>query len=178
MMDESIFYSDHIYALEVQSNFSNEIINGRKTIETRDYPLPVSLINQPILLLESQHVHGQEGISALPDIITPDVVKNKYNLSIIGIIYISECFQYTTEGQWDTDRVKHLVPLDSNYNWSPDSNKSKYGWCIAIVDKYDSSTSTTATSSICIPNHMVRVYRSLFDCGLKSDLQQVYTLRK
>lgn len=42
-----------MYALEVQAPFSQFLLNGHKTIETRDYPLPTLLQNQPLLLLET-----------------------------------------------------------------------------------------------------------------------------
>jgi hypothetical protein len=42
-----------MYALEVQKPFSQFILLGQKTIETREYPLPTELQNVPILLLET-----------------------------------------------------------------------------------------------------------------------------
>ena len=160
------FQSSHIYALEVQSNFSIQILNGKKIIETREYPIPFNLINQPILLLQSSQ--GKDGISSLPDMITHDDIINISHLSIVGIMYVSECFQYTCQDKWNTDRINHCVPLESNYNWNEQNDqgiKKKYGWRIANVHKYDVPKE--------LPNIIHRLYRSFFDCGLKSELQQL-----
>ena len=42
-----------VYALEVQEPFSQYLLTGQKCIETREYPLPTSLQNCPILLMET-----------------------------------------------------------------------------------------------------------------------------
>lgn len=151
--------NDHIYALEVQYPYSNFILNGSKTIESREYSLPGALLNQSILLLESGQ--GSEGISSLPDVISPDIARSG-NLHVIGIVTFCNCFQYTSEQQWADDRSQHLVPIDSKYNWSElytDGIKRKFGWVIGNVTKYDSPKQVSHT--------IARIYRSFFDCGLK-----------
>ena len=55
---------DSMYALEVQQPFSTYLLQGKKTIETRAYPLPQALFNKELILLEtSSNTSGQSLLS-------------------------------------------------------------------------------------------------------------------
>lgn len=150
------FLADHLYALEVQELYAAFIINGIKTIETRSYPFPDTLIGCTLLIMQSQQ--GRDGISSLPDVIDGGECTPK--LSILGTVLVKECFKYTSQEEWSKDRHLHLVPVDSHmYNWSPDDAGTKYGWKVEVICKYDSPR---------LVPFMTRTYRSLFDCGKAS----------
>ena len=53
------------HALEVQAPYSAHILAGRKTVETRAYPLPEALLGRPVLLVES--AAGRDAVSGVPD---------------------------------------------------------------------------------------------------------------
>ena len=46
------------YGLELQNPFSELLISGRKTIETRGYPLPESLLYKHVIVIESSQGEG------------------------------------------------------------------------------------------------------------------------
>lgn len=52
-------------ALEMQAPWAKRLLDGRKTVETRGYPLPAGLVGRWIELIESQP--GRDGVSALGD---------------------------------------------------------------------------------------------------------------
>eukprot|EP00596_Hydrurales_sp_CCMP1899_P001278 CAMPEP_0119053206 /NCGR_PEP_ID=MMETSP1177-20130426/74277_1 /TAXON_ID=2985 /ORGANISM="Ochromonas sp, Strain CCMP1899" /LENGTH=116 /DNA_ID=CAMNT_0007033089 /DNA_START=241 /DNA_END=588 /DNA_ORIENTATION=+ len=110
------------FILEVQSPFSQLILNGRKCIETRAYPLPLELVNVKILLCESQA--GENGVSCIGD----EVYEAQEGIMIIGEIFVSFCKEYKSQDEWDKEREKHQVPEGSSYGWVPTEMGKKYGW--------------------------------------------------
>jgi hypothetical protein len=113
------FPSKRTYGLELQEPFAELLISGKKTIETRLYPLPESLLYKHVVIIESSK--GEEGRSGLGDC----VALNRDGESrprCIGTVVFSECFEYTSEEQWRGDSDAHLVPAGSIYDWTPDSN--------------------------------------------------------
>jgi hypothetical protein len=101
------------FILEVQAPYSQLILNGRKCIETRAYPLSLELINVKILLCESQA--GENGISCIGDV----VYEAQEGIMMIGEIFVSYCKEYKSQDEWDSEREKHQVPEGSSYGWSP-----------------------------------------------------------
>ena len=57
------------YALEVQFPWSRMLLDGDKMVETRAYPLPFEVLQQPVLLVESPMgglaVHGLHMVSVI-----------------------------------------------------------------------------------------------------------------
>ena len=119
------------YILEVQAPFSRLILSGKKSIETRAYSLPKTLLRVSILLCES--APGLDGISGLGDTVTD----SQDGLSIIGEIFISHSTEYTSQIEWDADRNAHQVPMDSIYEWAPTEIGRRFGWHIEKVIEYD-----------------------------------------
>jgi hypothetical protein len=118
-------------ALEVQSPFSRLILSGKKTIETRAYPLPPDLIGSNIILCES--LPGVDGVSRIGD----EVLHAQEGLSLIGEIFISSSKEYESQTEWDSDVEKHNVPKGSSYDWSPTEIGRRYAWIIERVVIYD-----------------------------------------
>jgi hypothetical protein len=151
---------DSLFALEVQAPFSREILNGRKTIETRAYALPEYLLQQPILLLET--VTGSVGVSSLADVMQLPAE----GIQVLGFVVFSESFEYISSDDWESDRDAHLVPLESGYNFKPGSDEGRrWGWKIERI--------IPINETIEIAFDIKRSYRSLFVCGPKESLASV-----
>lgn len=56
-------FKDRPVGLEMQRPWAGHLLEGRKTIETRQYDLPRALLNRRIEVLESRR--GQDGVSSL-----------------------------------------------------------------------------------------------------------------
>jgi hypothetical protein len=124
---ESLFTPEtRHYGLELQLPFSELLLSGTKTIETRAYPLPSTLLYRHILIIEAPA--GQDGRSALSSIIqnttgTEIDATTSYasggtgrsstadapgagagtaaaTARIVGSVVFSECFCYQSEEGW------------------------------------------------------------------------------
>ncbi len=138
------------FALEVQSPFSQYIATGRKTIETRSYPLPIELLGKTIFLCESS-----QGAALVSNINGDVVLAGQDGLHFIGEIVINKCEEYKTLEEWHQDRDKHMVPEGSLYDMSPTPAGRRWGWYIETAVLYDRPKSVPA---------MKRSFRSLFEC--------------
>lgn len=101
-----------IAGLNVQAPWSEHIVNGEKSIETRFYELPNKHINQPIALIETPGPNG------------------KFKARIIAIVYFSESFMYQNKKHFFKDVKKHLV-TSGDFDWIPE--KHKWGWPIKKI---------------------------------------------
>jgi hypothetical protein len=60
-----------VFGLEMQLPWSRHLLEGRKTIEVRSYPLPAELLGRRLYMLESQP--RVDGVSTLGDkILSPE----------------------------------------------------------------------------------------------------------
>lgn len=102
--------------INIQSPWSNLLINGQKCVETRSYPLPQKYEGEELALIE-----------------TPGK-KNNFKARIIGTITFSHSFEYPDKEAWMEDECRHLVQNDDNdYGWKDD--KPKYGWVVSDIKK-------------------------------------------
>lgn len=108
MMKEKQSYT----GLNIQWPISNLIISGKKTIETRTYPIPQKYLNKELAMVETP---GKMG---------------KFKARVIAIIKITDCFKYKNKSQFYKDIHRHHVTPDSHWAWE---DKPKWGWEIEIV---------------------------------------------
>jgi hypothetical protein len=101
--------------INIQYPISRLIVEGKKTIETRTYPLPERLKGQELLIIETP---GREG---------------KFKARIIGKIIFADSFAYKSEKDFYKDSKKHCVTPDSIWKWTIE--KPKWGWLIFKVVK-------------------------------------------
>lgn len=94
--------------LNVQYPISELILSGKKTIETRTYPIPKKYLNRDLLLIETP---GKSG---------------KFKSRAVAIIRFSRCFQYQSSKDFYLDRSRHFVSPESPWAWL-DKNP-KWGW--------------------------------------------------
>jgi hypothetical protein len=100
--------------VNIQYPISQDIVSGKKKIETRFYPLPEKYIGVPMAIIE-----------------TPGATGN-FKAKIIGIVTFGKPFKYENEKVFYADIKKHLVT--SNTPWAWVKGKQKWGWPIAKVE--------------------------------------------
>ena len=119
--------NEKIAGINIQWPWSELIINGRKKVETRGYPIPAKHMGKKLLLIQT---HGVEGKKRL--------IKSEG----IAIIEFGECYKYENEEQWSRDRDRHLVEVtDPQFSFNP--KKEKWAWVIVNVQ--------VLTSPIAVP---------------------------
>jgi hypothetical protein len=100
-------------AVNIQHPWAELIIAGKKSIETRHYPLPKAYIGKEMLVIETP---GKEG---------------RFKRRAVGLVVFGESFQYESRVEFYKDRAKHLVDETSTYAWI--TGKKKWGWPITKV---------------------------------------------
>jgi hypothetical protein len=102
----------------VQMPWSRFLIDGNKSVETRSYPLPTKYEGVELALIETPGKYGD------------------FKSRIIGTITFSHSFEYPDKQSWKDDYNRHKVETgDEFFDWNP--NKSKYGWVVSDVKKFD-----------------------------------------
>lgn len=99
--------------LNVQYPISQDILLGKKTIETRFYPLPKKYLKRPMWLIE-----------------TPGEIGD-FKARASAIITFDSFFEYKSKKEFYADTQKHLVAKDSAWAWNDDKNK--WGWIISNI---------------------------------------------
>ena len=94
-----------IPGINIQWPISELIVNGKKTIETRKYPLPEKYIGQTLALIE-----------------TPGP-KGKFRARITALIKFGPSFQYQNKKEFYKDTKRHCVSQKSEWEWKSESKK-------------------------------------------------------
>ena len=104
--------------INIQTPWSELLINEVKSVETRSYPLPEKYVGEELALIETPGRYG------------------RFKARIIGTITFSHSFKYPDQRAWQDDYNRHCVAVDDPiYNWKDD--KHKYGWVVSKVTKFD-----------------------------------------
>jgi hypothetical protein len=98
--------------LNIQYPISQLIVDRRKTIETRTYPLPLKYVDQDIYLIETP---GDTG---------------KFKARAVAILRFSGSFLYKSKAEFYRDSNQHCVDENSDWAWN---EKPKWGWKISFV---------------------------------------------
>jgi hypothetical protein len=103
--------------INIQWPWSELIISGTKSVETRNYVLPAKYVGKQLALIE-----------------TPGKAKGRpLSASIRALVTFGEPFQYLTAQEWLSDFERHRVPdNDLKFVFSPDVKK--YGWPVEQVE--------------------------------------------
>lgn len=120
--------------INIQWPISELILSGKKTIETRTYPIPEKYLNQEMLMIETP---GKKG---------------KFKSRIVAIIKFTECFEYKSKSEFYRDINKHYVSKNSFWAWE---EKSKYGWRLIIVHKFNKSLNAPVNKGIIYTNNII-----------------------
>lgn len=104
--------------INIQSPWSQLLIEKIKCVETRSYPLPEKYEGEELALIETPGRYGD------------------FKARIIGTIMFSHSFKYPDEKTWLDDFNRHLVsPKNEFFGW--DSSKEKYGWVVSNVVQFN-----------------------------------------
>ncbi len=149
------------FGLEMQHPYSEFVLTGQKSIESRAYPLPEALINVKIEILQSEK--GQDGVSAVPDRVTLHKSSDNNSslqspLQRIGWVTFAKCIQYTSLEEFEADQDKHLVDPNSGYGWNDE--RPMYGWVVGSYHKQDTIDDLDGRS---VDTVAIRQMRSLFE---------------
>jgi predicted transcriptional regulator len=103
--------------INIQTPWSELLINEVKSVETRSYHLPAKYVGEELALIETPGKYGQ------------------FKARIIGTIIFSHSFKYPDQKAWQDDHNRHCVETnDPIYSWK--GNKPKYGWVVHSVTKF------------------------------------------
>lgn len=100
--------------INIQWPISQLILEGKKSIETRTYPLPKRLVNQELLMIE-----------------TPGP-KGKFKARSVAIIKFTGCIEYRDSADFYMDIDRHCVQPGSLWEWKDE--KPKYGWVVEVLE--------------------------------------------
>lgn len=127
-----------ISGINIQWPWSELIISGQKTIETRSYALPQKHLGKPLALIETP---GKKGKKA-----------GVKEARIIGIVIFSQSYQYSNKEHWIKDKKHHLVS-ENDINFSFHSDKEKWAWVIQSIKKFPSPKKAPAKKGIVFANN-------------------------
>lgn len=114
-----------IPGINIQWPWSELIVEGIKSIETRHYPLPKKYIGQKLALIQTPGPKGKKEAGLLKS-------------QIIGTIIFAGDFKYRDEAHWRKDIKRHCVsPEDPHYGYAP--TRVKWGWVIDSVEVFPKS---------------------------------------
>lgn len=103
--------------INIQTPWSQLLIDSDKCVETRSYPLPDKYIGEELVLIETPGKNG------------------KFKARIIGTITFSHSFKYNSIQEWKNDYNRHRVSEDSEFGWN--EKKNKYGWVVSEIFKLE-----------------------------------------
>lgn len=115
--------SRDIPGINIQWPWSQLLLVGKKTIETRSYSLPEKFRDVELAVIETPGPRGKKEAGILES-------------RIIGTIVFSRSFRYSTKNEWMKDQDKHLV-LPSDPQFAFLSGKEKWGWVVKEVTLFE-----------------------------------------
>lgn len=121
--------------------FSQLLISGEKSVETRDFPLPEQYIRTPIVLVQSKG---------------PDTPAD--SLVAIGQIQFTRCFEYADRSQWLADYGRHCVEPDhAMFGFTP--GEPKFGWNVEVLERWH--------DTVKVGDYTKTGYQSFLDLSLR-----------
>jgi hypothetical protein len=106
-----------IPGVNIQWPWSELLLSGEKTVETRSYPLPKKYENEWLAVIETPGPRGRKeaGIE---------------KARITGVIKFSTSFRYRTKREWLADYGRHCVE-DGDPQFGFATGKEKWGWLVS-----------------------------------------------
>lgn len=102
--------------INIQWPYSEWILEGKKTIETRTYPIPQKYLGKEMVLMETPGKKGQ------------------FRARATGIVIFTECFEYKSNEDFYLDSNLHRVDKESY--WAYVDRVGKWGWRVDVVEKF------------------------------------------
>jgi len=108
-----------IPGINIQWPWSGLLLNKKKTIETRKYPISSKYLGRELAIIETPGPLGrmEAGIK---------------KARIIGTITFESCYQYNDKNHWASERDKHLVQENNkHFYWT--EKKKTWAWQVKSV---------------------------------------------
>ena len=106
------------------------IAEGKKSIETRGYPLPPHYLGKTLAIIET---YGSKN--------------KKQKATIVGLVRFSECYKYPNLASWEADFIRHQIKGD-NPEYAFSSTKEKWAWVIDFACKIHPNAPAPAKKGI------------------------------
>lgn len=102
--------------INIQYPISRLILTGKKTIETRTYPIPKKYIGCQLIIIE-----------------TPGKGET-FSARMIGLVSFGDSFKYANASEFYKDSNLHFVDKSSPWKWN--NSKPKWGWPIISITPF------------------------------------------
>jgi hypothetical protein len=99
--------------VNIQWPITMDILSGKKTIETRTYPLPKKYLGKPIAIIETPGKHGE------------------FKARVVALVIFDKNIAYNGSKEFYRDSDKHLVTRESIWAWQ--KGKKKWGWRVKEI---------------------------------------------
>jgi hypothetical protein len=96
--------------INIQAPWAELIVSGKKTVETRCYPLPQKYVGKPMAVIETP---GRTG---------------RFSSRLVGVVVFGESFPYRSRDEFYADSGRHHVFPESDFRWDAANGKAKWGW--------------------------------------------------
>lgn len=103
--------------INIQYPWSSLLVDEKKSVETRNYPLPAKYVGEEIAIIETPGRYG------------------RFKARIIGTVTFSHSFKYPDRQAWLDDYNRHCVSKNDPMYGLED--KPKYGWVVSKIKKLD-----------------------------------------
>lgn len=147
------------WGLEVQPPWAEMLLDGRKAVETRAYPLPAQLLPPA-----TDSAGAATPLVPVALIRSPPGGLAAHGLAageVIGIVAFVGCKRYATQQQWDADAGGHCVPDGHpDFGWR-DGGGDRYGWLVAPPPGAPAPIALPAPVPIALTEAQ-RLHRSVF----------------
>lgn len=112
-----------VSGINIQWPWSQLLLSGKKSVETRTYPLPKAYQGKWLALIETPGPKGRQmaGIE---------------KARILGLIAFSDSFQYRDRDHWMSDFDRHLVSSDDP-SFSYQQENMKWGWALVGCMRFE-----------------------------------------
>jgi len=98
--------------INIQVPYAQLLLSGKKSIETRTYPIPKKYLGRDLFIIET---YG----------------KLKKPAMVVGVIRFESCFEYGSKKAFEADVAKHLVATESPFHWN--NQRPKWAWIVGSV---------------------------------------------
>ncbi|KAL6746771.1 hypothetical protein V8C86DRAFT_2932325 [Haematococcus lacustris] len=120
------------WGLEIREEWVAAIASGAKTVELRQYPLPLELLGCPIAIIATPSAppgasHTQSG---LPDLLPEGWPGARW----AGTLVFGSQRTYSSCSEWAADQDKHAVAPGTPHAWQEGCTEVLHGWNIARMD--------------------------------------------
>ena len=108
--------------VNIQWPWSQLIVSGKKTVETRSYKLPSKYVGRKLAIIETPGPRGkaEAGFS---------------KARIVGTVVFSGSFRYSTRDSWMKDFSRHCVEV-GDHLFAFDESQEKWGWVISEFEGF------------------------------------------